>query len=138
MSATPASAAKHVPSAHVPYVAAVALLDKRTTSAPDLQIPRPTLKSQRYKAATASTMSLQPPQDSPSRPLSIRTTGTSATMADKTGEAWRGDVGKHNCWEDLILTLGTYVQNLLSSNGHCTFKGYNSEKVIRKSYQPIL
>jgi hypothetical protein len=52
-------------------------------------------------------MSLQLPQDSPSRPLSIRTTGTSATMADKTGEAWRGAVDKHNCWEDLILTLGT-------------------------------
>lgn len=51
-------------------------------------------------------MSLQLPQDSPSRPLSIRTTGTSATMADKTGEAWRGAVDKHNCWEDLILTLG--------------------------------
>lgn len=29
-------------------------------------------------------------------------------MADKTGEAWRGDVDKYNCWEDLILTLGTY------------------------------
>lgn len=29
-------------------------------------------------------------------------------MADKTGEAWRGDVDKYNCWEDLILTLGMY------------------------------
>lgn len=53
-------------------------------------------------------MSLQLPQESPSRPLSIRTTGTSATMADKTGETWRGAVDKHNCWEDLILTLGMY------------------------------
>ncbi|KZM25365.1 uncharacterized protein EKO05_0000583 [Ascochyta rabiei] len=50
-------------------------------------------------------MSLQLPQESPSRPLSIRTTGTSATMADKTGETWRSAVDKHNCWEDLILTL---------------------------------
>lgn len=54
-------------------------------------------------------MSLQLPQDSPSRPLSIRTTGTSATMADKTGEAWRSAVDKNSCWQDLILTLGTYA-----------------------------
>jgi hypothetical protein len=36
------------------------------------------------------------------------TTGTTATAQDKTGETWAMDVNKDNCWEDLILTLGTY------------------------------
>lgn len=49
-------------------------------------------------------------------------------MADKTGEAWRGDVDKYNCWEDLILTLGTYS----------TFEEYNPEKARSQSGQPIL
>ena len=49
---------------------------------------------------------LQPPEPA-SRPLSIRTTGTSATQQDKTGETWKMNVTKENCWEDLILTLGT-------------------------------
>jgi hypothetical protein len=48
---------------------------------------------------------LQPPEPV-SRPLSIRTTGTSATVQDKTGETWKMNVTKDNCWEDLILTLG--------------------------------
>ncbi|CAN9185460.1 hypothetical protein AA0119_g11616 [Alternaria tenuissima] len=47
---------------------------------------------------------LQPPEPV-SRPLSIRTTGTSATVQDKTGETWKMNVTKDNCWEDLILTL---------------------------------
>jgi hypothetical protein len=52
---------------------------------------------------------LQPPQSAPnSRPLSIMTTGTSATAQDKTGETWKMYVTEDNCWEDLILTLGTY------------------------------
>jgi hypothetical protein len=49
---------------------------------------------------------LQPPGPA-SRPLSIRTTGTSATQQDKSGETWKMNVTKENCWEDLILTLGT-------------------------------
>lgn len=48
---------------------------------------------------------LQPPTERPSRPMSIMTTGTSATAQDKTGETWKMDVDKDNCWEDLILTL---------------------------------
>jgi len=52
---------------------------------------------------------LQPPEPA-SRPLSIRTTGTSATQQDKTGETWKMNVTKENCWEDLILTLGMYVK----------------------------
>lgn len=52
---------------------------------------------------------LQPPApntSSPSsRPLSIMTTGTTATAADKTGETWKVHVNEDNCWEDLILTL---------------------------------
>lgn len=48
---------------------------------------------------------LQPPAEPLSRPLSIRTTGTSATAQDKTGETWTMNVNKDNCWEDLILTL---------------------------------
>jgi hypothetical protein len=52
---------------------------------------------------------LQPPQSTPnSRPLSIMTTATSATAQDKTGETWKMHVTEENCWEDLILTLGTY------------------------------
>ncbi|KAH7392275.1 hypothetical protein DE146DRAFT_135560 [Phaeosphaeria sp. MPI-PUGE-AT-0046c] len=54
---------------------------------------------------------LQPPQieSSPnSRPLSIMTTGTTATAQDKSGETWKVHVTEENCWEDLILTLGTY------------------------------
>lgn len=49
---------------------------------------------------------LQPPTAPNSRPLSIMTTGTSATQADKTGETWKMSVNEDNCWEDLILTLG--------------------------------
>ncbi|KAH8726464.1 acyl transferase/acyl hydrolase/lysophospholipase [Phaeosphaeriaceae sp. PMI808] len=51
---------------------------------------------------------LQPPpaQSTPnSRPLSIRTMGTTATAQDKTGETWKRSVTIDNCWEDLILTL---------------------------------
>ncbi|EAT82920.2 hypothetical protein SNOG_09655 [Parastagonospora nodorum SN15] len=48
---------------------------------------------------------LQPPTAPNSRPLSIMTTGTSATQADKTGETWKMSVNEDNCWEDLILTL---------------------------------
>lgn len=33
--------------------------------------------------------------------------GTSATQEDKTGETWKLNVTAENCWEDLILTLGT-------------------------------
>lgn len=54
---------------------------------------------------------LQPPptESSPnSRPLSIMTTGTTATAQDKSGETWKVHVTEENCWEDLILTLGTY------------------------------
>lgn len=36
------------------------------------------------------------------------TTGTTATAADKSGETWKVHVTEENCWEDLILTLGTY------------------------------
>ena len=70
---------------------------------------------------------LQPPEPV-SRPLSIRTTGTSATVQDKTGETWKMNVTKDNCWEDLILTLGTYS----------TFEEYNPEKARSQSGQPIL
>lgn len=38
------------------------------------------------------------------------TTGTSATAQDKSGDTWKMNVDKDNCWEDLILTLGTYVR----------------------------
>ncbi|KAJ4303373.1 hypothetical protein N0V90_002266 [Kalmusia sp. IMI 367209] len=48
---------------------------------------------------------LAPPVDSPRRPLSIMTTGTSASAADKTGYTWSVSVTEENCWEDLILTL---------------------------------
>ncbi|EMD85806.1 hypothetical protein COCC4DRAFT_207232 [Bipolaris maydis ATCC 48331] len=48
---------------------------------------------------------LQPPREPASRPLSIRTTGTTATQGDKTGETWKMNVTAENCWEDLILTL---------------------------------
>lgn len=62
------------------------------------------------RANPAADKMLQPPPplaDSSlsSRPLSIMTTGTSATAADKTGETWKVAVDKDNCWEDLILTL---------------------------------
>lgn len=52
---------------------------------------------------------LQPPTESlaQSRPLSVMTSGTSATAQDKTGETWKTSVDRDNCWEDLILTLGT-------------------------------
>lgn len=43
------------------------------------------------------------------------TTGTSATAQDKTGETWKMDVDKDNCWEDLILTLGTCISDLRAS-----------------------
>jgi hypothetical protein len=49
---------------------------------------------------------LQPPEPA-SRPLSIRTNATSATQMDITGETWKTAVTKENCWDDLILTLGT-------------------------------
>ncbi|KAF2659477.1 FabD/lysophospholipase-like protein [Lophiostoma macrostomum CBS 122681] len=48
---------------------------------------------------------LQPPTDTPTRPLSIMTTGTSASSADKSGVAWSKGVNEENAWEDLILTL---------------------------------
>jgi len=48
-----------------------------------------------------------PPAEAHSRPLSIRTMATTATALDKTGETWAMSVDKDNCWEDLILTLGT-------------------------------
>ncbi|KAL5389150.1 hypothetical protein DPSP01_002465 [Paraphaeosphaeria sporulosa] len=48
--------------------------------------------------------SLAPPVDSP-RALSIMTTGTSASAADRTGQTWSVSVTEENCWEDLILTL---------------------------------
>jgi hypothetical protein len=54
---------------------------------------------------------LQPPQiaSSPnSRPQSTMSAGTSATAQDKTGETWKMHVNEDNCWEDLILTLGTF------------------------------
>lgn len=54
---------------------------------------------------------LQPPTEARSRPLSVMTTastGTSATAQDKSGETWKMNVNKDNCWDDLILTLGTY------------------------------
>jgi len=35
------------------------------------------------------------------------TTGTSATAQDKSGNTWKMNVNEDNCWEDLILTLGT-------------------------------
>lgn len=58
-------------------------------------------------------MMLQPPPaEAHSRPLSIltmATTATTATAQDKTGETWSMNVDKDNCWEDLILTLGTYL-----------------------------
>ena len=50
---------------------------------------------------------LQPPVDS-SRAPSIMTTATSASAQDKTGHVWSISVDEDNCWEDLILTLGTY------------------------------
>jgi len=33
------------------------------------------------------------------------TTGTSATVSDRTGETWKRHVTEDNCWEDIILTL---------------------------------
>ncbi|PSN64466.1 FabD/lysophospholipase-like protein [Corynespora cassiicola Philippines] len=48
---------------------------------------------------------LEPPIESPRRPLSIMTTATSATARDKTGHTWSIAVNEDNCWEDLILTL---------------------------------
>ncbi|KAL6711677.1 hypothetical protein ACN47E_004611 [Coniothyrium glycines] len=48
---------------------------------------------------------LHPPVAPQSRPLSIMTTGTSATAQDKTGKTWTTAVNEDNCWEDLILTL---------------------------------
>ncbi|KAJ4375817.1 hypothetical protein N0V83_001094 [Neocucurbitaria cava] len=48
---------------------------------------------------------LQPPTEPRSRPLSVMTTGTSATAQDKTGETWKVSVDRDNCWDDLILTL---------------------------------
>ncbi|ORY07539.1 acyl transferase/acyl hydrolase/lysophospholipase [Clohesyomyces aquaticus] len=48
---------------------------------------------------------LQPPVDSPRRPLSIMTTGTSASAQDKSGVTWSKEVTEENAWEDLILTL---------------------------------
>lgn len=54
--------------------------------------------------------SLQLPVDSPPRPLSIMTTATSASQHDKSGVAWAKGVNEENAWEDLILTLGTYIR----------------------------
>ncbi|KAF2478100.1 FabD/lysophospholipase-like protein [Lindgomyces ingoldianus] len=48
---------------------------------------------------------LQPPVDSPRRPLSIMTTATSASAQDKSGVTWSKSVNEENAWEDLILTL---------------------------------
>ena len=61
-----------------------------------------------YQANAPVDKMLQPPTEPHSRPLSVMTTGTTATAQDKTGETWAMDVNKDNCWEDLILTLGTY------------------------------
>lgn len=61
---------------------------------------------------------LQPPEP-PSRPLSIRTTGTTATAKDKSGQTWMMSVDKDNCWEDLILTLGAYSCSALFATLPC-------------------
>lgn len=37
------------------------------------------------------------------------TSGTSATVLDKSGETWSVNVNTENCWEDLILTLGMCI-----------------------------
>lgn len=48
---------------------------------------------------------LQPPVDSPRRPLSVMTTATTSSAHDKSGAAWTMEVTPENAWEDLILTL---------------------------------
>ncbi|KAF1937868.1 FabD/lysophospholipase-like protein [Clathrospora elynae] len=64
---------------------------------------------------------LQPPPEPASRPLSIRTIGTTATAQDKSGETWKMNVTKENCWESLILTL--------DGGG---IRGYSSLLIIRQ------
>ncbi|KAF2195450.1 FabD/lysophospholipase-like protein [Zopfia rhizophila CBS 207.26] len=48
---------------------------------------------------------LQPPTDSPRRPLSVMTSNTTASAQDKSGVAWSKGVTEESAWEDLILTL---------------------------------
>jgi hypothetical protein len=77
---------------------------------------------------------LQPPQPEStpnSRPLSIMTTGTSATAQDKTGETWKMHVTEDNCWEDLILTLGTYCCSEYSQPGRI---GYGRREDDRRRH----
>jgi hypothetical protein len=80
-----------------------------TSDVPIVKLPQPTrmLETRDTSQANAHTVKmLQPPTAPNSRPLSIMTTGTSATQADHTGETWKMNVTEHNCWDDLILTLG--------------------------------
>lgn len=83
---------------------------------------------------------LAPPVDSP-RALSIMTTGTSASAADKTGHTWSVSVTEDNCWEDLILTLGTYVRPfgicVCASPRRCFRKAYTHRTLLRRIHRRV-
>ena len=63
---------------------------------------------------------LQPPREPASRPLSIRTTGTTATQGDKTGETWKMNVTAENCWEQIECLQ----QDRKELGGPYTYVGY--------------
>jgi hypothetical protein len=77
---------------------------------------------------------LQPPIEASqhsSRPLSIMTTATSATAQDTTGNTWMRNVDEENCWEDLILTLGTWTRSAHTAGAEESGEALSVEETVR-------
>ena len=60
--------------------------------------------------AFATMHGLHPPHAESPSSVSTANKGITAKAADHSGWAWTKAVDDDNCWDDLILTLGTYSQ----------------------------